>query len=206
MRAVNLLPKDDTRHGGDGAPVAVLVGVSCAVFVASVLGAGVMFEAGKVKKAQTDLRSAQAELAALPAPPPARSATDSQLASQQDARLAALSTALARRVAWDRILREVSLTMPDDISLQSLEAKSPVTGSTQNPAAPTSAASLAQGLTIRGTTYSHASVARLLSRLSVIPDLTNVQLIDSTAVGVAGGPRIVSFQIAADVRLPGSSS
>ena len=34
--------------------------------------------------------------------------------------------------------------------------------------------------TIQGRTYSHDGVARLLSRLQVVPDLTNVQLISST--------------------------
>jgi len=33
-----------------------------------------------------------------------------------------------------------------------------------------------QGLTISGTTYSHDAVARLLSRLMLIPDLTGVTL------------------------------
>ena len=204
MRAVNLLPRDDSRPG-DGAPVAVLVAVSCVVFIASVLGAGVMFEAGKVKKAQTDLRSAQTELAALPAPPPARSATDSQLATQQDARLAALSTALSRRVAWDRILREISLVLPDDVFLQSLKAKSPASGSNLDPPPTPTAAATAQGLVIQGTTYSHDSVARLLSRLEVIPDLTNVQLVDSSQVSV-GHTHIAHFVIGADVRMPGGSS
>jgi Tfp pilus assembly protein PilN len=157
-----------------------------------------------VKKAQTDLRSAQAELAALPAPPPARSATDSQLATQQGARLAALSTALSRRVAWDRILREISLVLPDDVFLQSLKAKSPASGSTLDPPPTPTAAATAQGLVIQGTTYSHDSVARLLSRLQVIPDLTNVQLVDSSQTSI-GGTHIAHFVIDADVRMPGSA-
>jgi Tfp pilus assembly protein PilN len=207
MRAVNLLPRDDGRQAASkDAALPLIVGASGAIFVVAILGSLTMIEKGKLTRAKSDLASVEQQLSALPQPPPEPTQEEKQLATQQTARIAALSTALARRVAWDRVLREVSLTLPDDISLQSLEAKSPVTGSTQNPAAPTSAASLAQGLTIHGTTYSHASVARLLSRLQVIPDLTNVQLIDSTAVGVPGGPRIVSFQIAADVRLPGSSS
>lgn len=202
MRAVNLLPKDDGRRSSEGAPVALLVGVSVAVFLASVLGAGAMYEAGKVKKAQADLQQAQHELAVLPAPPPARSSTDSQLASQQDARLTALSTALSRRVAWDRILREVSLVLPDDVFLQSLKGKSPAPGANVDPPPTPTAAATAQGLTIQGTTYSHDSVARFLSRLEVVPDLTNVQLGDSSEVHV-GGTTIDHFVISADVRMPG---
>ena len=208
MRAVNLLPRDDGRQRtSKDAALPLIVGASGAVFVLALLSAGYMIENGKVTRAKADLQAVEQQLAALPTPPAPPTEEEKQLATQQTARITALSTALARRVAWDRILREISLTLPDDVSLQSLEAKSPVTGSTQTPALPSTAASLAQGLTIHGTTYSHASVARLLSRLQVIPDLTNVQLVDSTAVSVPGSSRsIVDFQIAADVRLPGTSS
>lgn len=205
MRAVNLLPKDDGRHGGDGAPVAVLVGVSGVVFVASVLAAGFLLESGKVKKAQGDLRAVQAQLAALPAPPPPRSASEEQLAGQQDQRLTALSTALSRRVAWDRILREISLLLPEDVFLQSIKAKSPAAGSNLDPPPTPTPAATAQGIVIQGTTYSLDSVARLLARLELIPDLTNVQLVDSSQAS-SGGSRVANFVINADVRMPGSSS
>ena len=36
--------------------------------------------------------------------------------------------------------------------------------------------------TIQGRTFSHDGVARLLARLQVVPDLTNVQLVSSTYV------------------------
>jgi hypothetical protein len=56
--------------------------------------------------------------------------------------------------------------------------------------------------TLDGYTYSHPAVARLLSRLSVIPDLVNVQLQQSTMTKV-GVAKAVHFVIAADVRQPG---
>ena len=204
MRAVNLLPRDDGRASGGGATqsVPLLVAASGAVFVISMLAAGYMFESGKVKRAQADLRGAQAELAALPAPPPAQSASEEQLATQQTARLTALQTALSRRVAWDRILREISLVLPDDVWLTEMKDKSPAPGSSIDPARVASPAASAEGISITGRTYSHDSVARLLSRLQVIPELTNVQLQSSDLLDT----HVVAFTILADIRMPAGSS
>jgi hypothetical protein len=46
-------------------------------------------------------------------------------------------------------------------------------------------------------------VARLLSRLQVVPDLTNVQLVKSSLLRV-GSRDVVEFSIAADLRVAGS--
>ena len=61
------------------------------------------------------------------------------------------------------------------------------------------------GLTLDGYTYSQPAVARLLTRLAVIPDLVNVQLQQSTATKIGSTP-VVHFTIAADVRKPGGGS
>jgi Tfp pilus assembly protein PilN len=204
MRAVNLLPRDDGRQGpSKNTLLTVVTAASGIVFVSAVLGALTIVEGGKLAQAKEELLQVEAQLAAVPAAPRPRPEIEVKLGTEQTARVTALSTALARRVAWDRILREISLTLPDDISLQVLKTKSPVSGATQDPAAPSTPATLATGLQLEGTTFSHASVARLLSRLQVIPDLTNVQLVDSTRP--AQGPSVVKFKIAADVRLPGAA-
>jgi hypothetical protein len=61
----------------------------------------------------------------------------------------------------------------------------------------------ATGFTLDGYTYSHPAVARLLSRLAVVPDLVNVQLQQSMLTKVAGDAQAVHFVIVADVRQPG---
>lgn len=206
MRAVNLLPRDDRRQRrARDRTTAVLIGMSGAFLVAAVVGTLSLMEDGKVTRAKDDLASIQAQLDALPAPPQGLSKADQQLGSEQTARISALATALSRRVAWDRVLREISTVLPADISLKSLKAESPVSGATQNPAVPSTPAKLASGLTLEGTTFSHRSVARFLSRLQVIPDLTNVQLVESTR-GDGGPVATVTFIIAADVRPPGPAS
>ena len=112
--------------------------------------------------------------------------------------------ALTRRVAWDRILREISLVLPEDVWLKSMSATSPTPASSAP--APVSAPGLPPTLmTIEGSTYSHDAVARLITRLSVIPDLKNVWLTKSE-LGIFGGRPVVSFTILADVRQAGATS
>jgi Tfp pilus assembly protein PilN len=112
---------------------------------------------------------------------------------------------MANRVAWDRIFREFSLVLPDDVWLTTLTAHSPVSATAVTGTA--SGGGLPTQLAITGRTYSHDGVARLLSRLQVIPDLQNVTLVSSTLNAVAG-QEVVEFNIVADIRTGsgGSSS
>ena len=111
-----------------------------------------------------------AELRRDPVPAPAVPGV-SELEEEKNARIGALSAALAGRLAWDRVLREVSLVLPDDVWLSSLSATAPVGAS---------ASTVAAGFSINGQTYSHDGVARLLARLAIVPHLSNVQLLHSS--------------------------
>ena len=115
--------------------------------------------------------------------------------------MTALSTALSSRVSWDRVFREFSLVLPDDVWLTTLTAKSPISPLTN---AAVSAGGAPSEFIIEGRTYSHDGVARLLSRLQVVPDLTNVQLQSST-LSVVAGQNVVEFSIAADIKVAGAA-
>jgi len=130
--------------------------------------------------------------------------TQTALAADKQARVSALSGALSRRVAWDRVFRELSLVLPNDVWLATISGKAPVPSSSAVAPAPAAAGATiaATGFTIDGYTYSHPAVARLLSRLAVVPDLVNVQLQQSTLTKV-GTAQAVHFVIVADVRRPG---
>lgn len=202
MRAVNLLPREAPKRTVRKESLPVLVGACSGVLVASVLGAMFMMGSGKVAAQQKKLDDLTRVYHALPPPPLGPTAAEQQLAGEKDARLTALSTALASRVSWDRVFREFSLVLPDDVWLTTLTAKSPIS--------PTTNAAVSTGgppteFTIVGRTYSHDGVARLLSRLQVIPDLTNVQLVSSTRSQVAG-QNVVEFSIAADIKAPEGGS
>ena len=126
MRAVNLLPKDQAQARGSLPSTPVLVGVCSAVLVTAILGAMFMMQSAKVTKEQQKLDALQARVDALPPAPAGPTAGTTQLASEHGARVAALSAALSNRVAWDRVFREFSLVLPDDVWLTSLTAQSPV--------------------------------------------------------------------------------
>ena len=201
MRAVNLLPRDapvksfaanrGVAFGGVGGAALVTV-----VLVTMTLGAG-----GAVSQRQAELDSLRAQLAAVPRPVERDSGGDAQLAAEKGARVGALSLALGGRVAWDRVLRQVSLVLPEDVWLTSLSATAP-SGSV---AAPAAGAAVATGFTLVGSTYSQDGVARFLSRLSVVPDLANVRLV-SSQTELVETRELVQFTVLADVRPPGAGS
>jgi Tfp pilus assembly protein PilN len=198
MRAVNLLPRDSRQRGVRKESLPVLVGACSGVLVVALLGAMYMTGSGKIAAQQSKLDDLEQRFDALPPPPAGPSAAQQQLAGEKDARVTALSTALASRVAWDRVFREFSLVLPEDVWLTTLTAKSPISPVTN---APSTAGSTAPTMfTIQGRTYSHDGVARLLSRLQVVPGLTNVQLLSSTLANV-GGQDVVEFSIAADIKV-----
>ena len=184
----------------------VVVPVIAAVLLSALLSVLFLSASGKVKDKQAQLTQLQDELAAMPTPDASKVRTQSALATDKQTRVQALNVALSRRVAWDRIFRELSLVLPDDVWLATLSAKAPVSSSVaETPAATTGTAVAATEFTLDGYTYSHAAVARLLSRLAVVPDLVNVQLQQSTLTKV-GTAQVVHFVIAADVRKPGGGS
>jgi Tfp pilus assembly protein PilN len=206
VRAINLLPRDDARRGPQKTQWIVLVPVVVAVLMTGLLSYEFLSASGKVKDKQAELATLQDTLQTIPTPDASKVKTQTALATDKQTRATALSAALSRRVAWDRIFRELSLVLPDDVWLATLSAKAPVPSSVA--AAPTAAAPgttvAATEFTLDGYTYSHAAVARLLSRLAVIPDLVNPQLQQSTLAKV-GASNAVHFVIAADIRSPGTS-
>jgi Tfp pilus assembly protein PilN len=200
MRAVNLLPKDHGHRTVKKESLPVLVGACSGVLVAAALGAMFMMGSGKIAAEQHKLDDLNRRYQALPPAPPGPSAVQQLLAGEQSARVSALSAALGSRVAWDRVFREFSLVLPDDVWLTTLTAKSPISPATN---AATSSGGAPSQFMLQGRTYSHDGVARLLSRLQLVPDLTNVQLLSSTLSKV-GGQDVVEFSISADLTVAGS--
>lgn len=196
MRAVNLLPsKKEARERRRQPNVVALGGVLGAVAVTAALSLWFLTVSGTVTERQSEVDGLRAELAAIPAPAP-RDTSGDLLQQEKAARITALSAALGQRIPWDRVLRELSLVTPNDVWLTTLQATSP-----------TAAASSTGGgaFSIGGRTYSHDSVARLLARLSLVPDLEQVKLEKSTLNKVEGKD-IVEFTIGASVRARGATS
>lgn len=198
MRAVNLLPKDEGRARRQPGAVS-LTAVLGAVLLTAVLCGWFLMASSGVSDKQGELDARRAELAAIP-PPPTPDTSQSSLVAEKDARVGLLGQALSKRIAWDRVLREISLVIPDDVWLETMNTSGPDDAAAAAPPPPGQAPTTPIGsFAITGYTYSHDGVARLLARLGVIPHLENVKL-GSSAVD-SGGPRpVVKFSITAGLR------
>ncbi len=208
MRAVNLLPHEEQRasFGGRSARVAV-AGTVGFVLVSALLVTSMLSAGGSVTEKRNTLEGLRSSFAALPQPSEEDSTASAQLSNEKSQRIVALSGALGGRVAWDRVLREVSLVLPDDVWLTSLSATSPAAAAAASAAAGSAPASALAptSFSLSGATYSQPAVARLLSRLSVVPDLSNVTL-ESSATQPVGEKEVVQFTIHASVKEEGRAS
>jgi Tfp pilus assembly protein PilN len=215
MRAVNLLPKEyqnakSIRHEDP----AVVIGSALGVIVMIALGASFFVAHSNANAEQAKLTSARLELAqlsqhqrAIPKPKgptaPVTPIVPAPVVTGQEASwLSAVSTNLSQRIAWDRILREVSLVIPDDVTLVQLTMTAPTAAS----AAAAAGAGATQGFVIQGSAFSYDSVARLLSRLALVPDLSGVTLTSTSSGGLGSGAAAaaagVQFNITAQVKDP----
>ena len=196
MRAVNLLPREEAKRSFEAKRGVVFGGVAGTALATVVLGSMMMSAGGSVSSKQEELDALRAQIAAIPAAPVVDTSREDALAAEKGARVGALSAALSGRVAWDRVLRQVSLVLPEDVWLTNLSAVAPDA---------TQAAAGGSGFTLTGATYSQNGVARFLSRLAVIPDLGNVRL-QSSQSQLLNERELVQFTILADVRAPGAAA
>lgn len=218
MRAVNLLPKElQTRKSIREEDPAVVVGSALGLVVMIALGLAFYVEHNAAGKQQSRLTAARLELAQLsvkqhhekpkstkPVVPITPLVPPPSVTGQEATWLSAVESDLSQRIAWDRVLREVSLVMPDDVTLTSMTMTAPVTAAVIPGVTTTPPAGGSQGFVIAGNAFSYDSVARLLSRLALVPDLTGVLLTSTgsgAAPGSAGGSSTgVQFNISANVK------
>jgi len=199
MRAVNLLPRAVTLSSR-AKPTAAVIGAIAAPFVAGGLVlAGYAFEHSAVTSARGRLAAVQAQVAAIPHRVSTQPAPNSTLALEQQSRRSALDAALASRIPWDATLVDLARVLPADVWLTSLALTSPTPADST---APTGAASTS-AFTIQGFTYSQDSVARLLTRLQLLPILSNVTLA-TTAASTVGLKPVVQFTVNAAITPPAS--
>jgi Tfp pilus assembly protein PilN len=194
MRPANLLPSDLARGGGRQLPVPVIAAAGAGVAVIGALALGYTSAHSQASQRQSELDRINAEIAAVPRPKTVHSTINPALGTEKDARQTALDSALTGRMAWYTVLREMSLVLPGDVWLQGMTATSAPTGAAADP----TGAATTPGLTITGYTYSQEAVARLLSRLALVPQLSNIVLGSSTKT-VVSGQTVYNWSITAAV-------
>jgi Tfp pilus assembly protein PilN len=203
MRSVNLLPRQQVQQKTERSNPTILVAAVGGAAVLLALVAGALLASRSVDRQRQALASARAELAGTPAHHLSAStqAFRQSVLTQREQRSLALASAIGKRVAWDRILRRFALVLPSDVWLTSLTGTVPLDNpaAATVPTAPSALPATPTALSINGYTYSQASVARLLARLQVLPDLKNVQLSNSQTSLVAG-QNVIQFTIVSDIR------
>ena len=196
MRAVNLLPKDDGRQRGASVRENPLVigGVVGFVLVTAILAAMFLTASTSVSDNQTRHDAVEAELAATPVPPPTVPGT-SQLSQEKNARISALSAALSGRLAWDRVLREVSLVLPGRCLAHEPLGEAPVADLRLPPPASPSTATRIR--TTASRACSRACPSCRISRMSAPAQLRSRP--------ATTGRKVVEFSINATVKSAGSA-
>jgi len=201
MKRFNLLPPEQrvkaSRERG------LLYAVLGLVVLVGALGAIYLQQSGVVADKQATLDGLAAENAVV----------QQQIASLQPyAQLNNLRTAMGEtalgiydaRVSWSNIIEEVSLVIPENVRLQTLDCIVPPTmlpGAA--PAASGGEAAASTDVTFVGVTYTHQDVAEFMTRLGLIPQLTDIQLASSTgspASDTTSTTTTVTFTITASLR------
>lgn len=168
------------RRGPSNRAVALIV--ASVVVVASLVGAWTTVERAAVRDRAAVLETLQAQLAAIPSPTaPTRRLL--LLGADRKARVDAIAAVLGSRVAWDRILREISAVLPDGVWLRNVDATALTAG----------------GLRLRGYATSQQVVALALARLAIVPDFADVRL-ERTERATVQGRDEIRFSIVASVR------
>jgi Tfp pilus assembly protein PilN len=201
MRAFNLLPREEARTVKEGAssPVPQVLVALAGVLVFAVLAAFYLMAGTDVTAKQGQVEDLRAELAAYQATAqqqqPSVEDKSAALANERVGRTNALASALGKRLAWDRLLSEIALVIPDEVSVSQIQGSSPAAAAT----AASADGSPVTNLTIIGTTADQASVAEFMARLSVVRQLMAVRL--ESASESPDDPTRVAFTITGTLRL-----
>jgi Tfp pilus assembly protein PilN len=228
MRAVNLLPVEPKRTRKAPGVVTQLALVAPFV-VAGLLVAGYLLASSQVNSKQATLTALQDELAAIPkleaqqqqnpALATERSLRIATLSATLQSRLVwdRVLREVSAVLPGDVWLTLLSAETPEQPAPVTAAPTAPAAGATTTPPATTGTATTTGPATtttaaasappppstgpmnIQGYTYSHEGVARLLSRLQVVPALQDVKLVSSSQSTV-NGQTVIAFTIEADVR------
>lgn len=197
MRPFNLLPAEEAEGKGRRLGIVQVAVALGGILLVAALGALYLFSSASATEKRGTVDDLRVELAQVTVPKKQAGADRrAQLASEQKSRIDALSDALASRVALDRLLRDFGLVLPEDVWLDALQVTAPGAAQTTTDAA---APGTGTSFTITGYTKKQTGVAELLSRLSVLPELSSVTLLSSSAADDPQDPT-VQFSISAVLR------
>jgi Tfp pilus assembly protein PilN len=198
MKRIDLLPPEQRVRASRERGLLWAILILVAIVVA--LGLVYVWQNSKVTEKQTELNALTAETAAV---------QQQALALRPYAEIQTMRTAMTAtargiydsRVPWSTILQEISLVIPENVRLQTLTGTVPATMLPGSAVAGAPGAVGTADITFAGTTYTHKDVAEFMTRLGLIPQLSNIQLASSTgAAATTGTQATVTFTVTASLR------
>jgi Tfp pilus assembly protein PilN len=210
MKALNLLPQDIKLPKTTVRPWVAYAAVgAAALLVAGGMGVLYMKERQHLSDRESTLEDMDAQLATLTAraaQAQAQSTSGSALEGEEQTRATALAFALDGRRGWDRLLRELSLTLPDNVSFRSMTSSTPPPqpalavedGSTEPPVQPAPSPTT---LTITGWAITQGDVAQLLARMEVVPEFSSIRLESATRTLVQE-QYVIEFSVIGELKQP----
>lgn len=182
MRPVNLIPPEQRSDGHKpmkGGPLAYIV---IGAMVAALLGVTLLVVTdNQISESKAEIAELQREQAAVQARANTLAAY-TQFHSVQEQRVATVTSLADSRFDWDRILRELALVLPSDVSLESL-AGTAKPGATPEgaPSLPLRASVPGPALEMTGCAASQDGVAGFIQALKDIDGVTRVGVESSTS-------------------------
>lgn len=182
MRPINLIPEEDRPGGQRPLRTGPLAYVVVGVLALAVIGLALMVvtdgqisdRKAEVKQLQSEEQAAKAEAQSL--------AAYTEFHSVREQRVATMTGLADSRFDWPRVMRELSLVLPSDVHLSSLEASASPEAGGGGVAMRSSIAGPA--LELVGCASSQGSVGAFVEALKNIDGVTRVG-VQSSAVGGA---------------------
>jgi len=199
MKRMNLLPPEErAKASRERGLMWVIIAL---VALIAILGVVYLWQNNQVGDKEDQAAQLEADIAAVQT----QAAALQQYAVLQTKRTEMTSTAKsidAARVPWSTIFEEISLVIPENVRLQSLTCAVPANMLPGAAAAPEVAGTeLAADITFTGQTYEHKDVAEFMTRLGLLPQLTNIQLSSSTkAAATETTQSLTTFTVTASLR------
>ncbi|HEY2714884.1 MAG TPA: PilN domain-containing protein [Solirubrobacterales bacterium] len=185
MRPVNLIPAEDRpgqRRPMRGGPLAYIV-VGALAF--ALLGVTMLVTTSNtISDREAEATGLESEIASAKAEVQALSAY-TQFHQVREQRTATIESLANSRFDWERVMRELALILPVNVSLTSLSASAAGGGAEAGGEAGVSAS--APGLSLSGCATSQAAVAGFILALKEIDGVTRVGMQSSSVGGGAGG-------------------
>jgi Tfp pilus assembly protein PilN len=192
VRPVNLIPAEDRR--GDQAPLRTgpLSYIVLGALVAVLIGvAALVLTGNQISERKDEVASLKREDAAVAARA-AKLASYTQFRDLSEQRVATVQSLADSRFDWERVLRELSLVLPSDVSLEELSATGSSAGGADGGEGAGGAGGLLGGatgpaLTLNGCASGYRGVARFVTALKDIDGVTRVGVQSSDEVDETGG-------------------